>query len=198
MRKFLLLFLLIVTIGCKNQRITADSPEKYHLENLALVIAEGDIEKVYPDAYPIEGTDEFEEGTVSKKYSILYPNTPEEILIVWKNERKKDFQEIRFSGTGRWKSEKGIAAGTTYKELLALNKAPLKVFGFGWDYSGAVDWNDGEFENSGLRVFMAPKNAPPNAFYGDHVLEASPEQLERLGLHVETIVLVHPKTINKE
>ena len=198
MRKYLLLFLLCGAIACKNQKITADSPERYYLENLAQVISEGRLEKVYPDARVIEGTDDFEEGTVTRSYSILFPNTPEEIVVIWQDEQQEDFQEIRFSGTGRWKSKKGIGTNTTYEELLALNKGPVKVFGFGWDYSGAVDWNKGELDDTGLHLFMAPKNAPPNSFYGDHVLEATPEQFRRLGLTVDTIVLVHPEEINKE
>ena len=198
MQKYLLLFLLFGAVACKNQKITADSPERYYLESLAQVISEGNLEKIYPDAEIIEGTDAFEEGTVTRPYSILFPNTPEEILIIWQDAQKKKFQEIRFSGTGRWKSKKGIGADTTYEELLALNKAPLKVYGFGWDYSGAVDWNKGELENSGLRVFLAPEQGPPNEFYGDHVLKASPEQFRRLGVTVDTIVLMHPEAVNKE
>ena len=104
---------------------------------------------------------------------------------------RTEIHDIRLDVTGDWKSAEGVIIGTTYEELNRLNGKEISFYGFGWDYSGAVMWNNGELENSGLRVFLAPQNDPGNEFYGDRIIEASPEEIEALDLRVETIMLVN-------
>ncbi|NJX17188.1 hypothetical protein HC176_17080, partial [Tamlana crocina] len=50
MRKFFILGLILIAAGCKSKRMTSASAEKFQLENLAEVIAENDLETIYPEA----------------------------------------------------------------------------------------------------------------------------------------------------
>lgn len=188
MRKIIFLFLLMGIVACKSRNISADSAEKFKVENLADVISQNNMEQVYPEANMTEGTDFFEEGTVERPYSILYPNTPDEILVIWADDARSKVHQIRFENNGRWKSATGIKIGTGYAELEKMN-GPFKFYGFGWDYSGAVDWNGGKLANSNVRVFLAPTNTPNTKFYGDQIIEASREEIEELNLTVKTILL---------
>lgn len=188
MRKMALLGLLVVLNSCSGSRITADSPEKFKIENLAKVISEEKLNKVYPEAEIAEGLGTFEEGTVERAYSVLYPETKDEIIITWQDRTKNEIYQIFYGGEGKWKSKEGIEIGTSYEDLLRLNGGPIKVYGFGWDYSGAVDWNEGKLADSNVRVFLAPQNAPPKSFYGDQVIEADIADIENLKLRVRAIL----------
>ena len=188
MRKFLLLLIIFGMFSCKSHKLTAESEERYQLENLSEVISRNNIEKIYPDANIAEGTDLFEEGTEERPYTILFPNTSDELLIVWQDESRTTPQQIYVDREGRWSSKKGIKVGTSYETLEEINNGRIKFYGFGWDYSGAVDWNEGKMAKSNVQVFLAPENAPPQRFYGDHIIEEDPEKIINLHLKVRAII----------
>lgn len=189
MRNLFLLLLFFSIVACGSRKITASSPEKYEVENLAKVISQNNLKEVYPDALIAEGVDVFEEGTVERPYSILYPETPDQLLIIWEDESRSKAYQIYIEDEGKWKTQNGISVGTSYEDLEEINNGPIKFYGFGWDYSGAVDWNDGKMADSNVRVFLAPVNAPPQSFYGDEIIEADPEEILNLNLVVRAIVL---------
>ncbi len=185
----MILGLIILAAGCKSRKLTADSSEKYQLEKLSEVISKNNIQKIYPEAEISEGIDLFEEGTVERAYSILYPNTDDELLIIWEDKIRNQPHQIYVENDGRWKTGEGIEIGTSYEDLVAINGGPIDFYGFGWDYSGAVDWKDGKMENTNVRVFLAPVDAPPKSFYGDQIIEADPEDIINLHLKVRAIII---------
>ncbi|MCY2685624.1 hypothetical protein [Salinimicrobium sp. TH3] len=189
MKKLLILGLIILASGCKSKKLTANSPEKFRLENLAEVINENSLEKIYPDAEISEGVDLFEEGTIERAYSILYPNTDDELLIIWEDKTMNKPHQIYTENDGRWRTSEGIEVGTSYEDLVKINEGSIDFYGFGWDYSGAVDWKDGKMKDSNVRVFLAPVAAPPKSFYGDKIIEADPEDIINLDLKVRAIIL---------
>lgn len=191
MRKILLfLGLLLIVSACKSKKpVPAD---RYVIENLAEFATVEKIKEIYPDARTREGTDMFEEGTVERVYNVLYPDSPDEVLLTWKDHNRTRLHHIRVENEGRWKSKSGIEIGTTYTELEALNEAPISFYGFGWDYSGAVDWNEGKLADSNIRVFLAPKKDPPNQFIGDQIINPSEEEIEKLKLSVREIIYRQP------
>ena len=75
-----------------------------------------------------------------------------------------------------------------FDELTKINGKEVKFYGFGWDYSGAVDWNGGKLEDSNIRVFLNPEGEVADKFYGDRMIDASPEEIEALNLKVSTIM----------
>lgn len=178
-----------MVVACNSaKKGTSSSTAKYTVENLGRMDAQ-DIERNYPDANIEEGVDMFEEGTDKRPFSILYPGTENELHITWQDKGRNEIHDLRYSTKGKWKSETGVDIGTSYEELNKMNGKKILFYGFGWDYSGAVDWNGGKLEKSGLRVFLSPGNKAPNKFYGDKIIEATPEEIEALDLEVGAIMI---------
>ncbi|TBW27903.1 hypothetical protein [Gramella sp. KN1008] len=189
MRKIFFISAILLLAACNTaKKGTSGSTAKYTIENLGNMNAE-DLERNYPDANIQEGIDLFEEGTDERPYTILYPGTADELHITWQDEERTRIHDLRYAGNGKWKSETGVKVGTSYEDLNRMNGKLISFYGFGWDYSGAVLWNEGKLEKSGLRVFLAPQNEHGNEFYGDHVIEATPEEIEALDLEVASIMI---------
>jgi hypothetical protein len=188
MRKIFLLFIALSLASCSSTKNTTTTTlDKFVIENLIKFNSE-EIKEHYPDANVYEAIGVFEEGTEELPYSVLYPNTPNELNITWADASRTKIYDIRISIGGDWKSTTEIRIGTTYDELNKLNGKPISFYGFGWDYSGAVVWNEGKFDKSKLRVFLSPEKEPKVKFYGDHIIGASPEEIAELNLRVQTIV----------
>jgi hypothetical protein len=178
---------LSLTSCSSTKNITSVTLDKFVIENLTSLNSEK-IKEIYPDANVYEALGIFEEGTIELPYSVLYPDTPNELNITWADASRTQIYDIRFSIGGDWRSSTGIKIGTTYEELNELNGKAISFYGFGWDYSGAVVWNEGEFEKGKLRVFLSPEKEPNSKFYGDHILKASPEEIAKMNLRVGSIV----------
>lgn len=190
MKKLIILIAVLGIASCKStKQTTATETTKptFIIEDLAKFDAE-EIKIKYPDAFPREGVGMFDEGTEELYYTILYPETPNEIQITWNDKERTEINDIRFTTAGNWKSSRGIMVGTTYDELNVLNGKPVSFYGFGWDYSGAVVWNEGKLEDSKLRVFLAPEKEPQPKYYGDHIIKATPGEIKNMGLKVQTII----------
>lgn len=189
MKKFLLFSIILVIFSCKSKRI---NDNKYFIENLAEIANVEKIKNIYSDAQVREGSDQFEEDTQQQAYNILYPDTDNEALLIWKDEARTRLHSVMVEKDGHWKSKSGIMIGTSYEDLVRLNGKPIKIYGFGWDYSGAVDWNGGNLTDSNIRVFLAPKSDPPNRFYSDGIIEPSQVELEAMDLRVKAIIYRKP------
>ncbi|WP_405200281.1 hypothetical protein [Christiangramia sp. LLG6405-1] len=190
MRKILAVLGLLAIISCNSNKAVTGSKDIYSLENLSRMSSE-DISRNYPQSNMEEGVDEFEEGTETKPYSILFPETEDEVLITWQTEEKKKVSSINYSGEGRWTTADGIKVGMSLEELNKLNGKPVSFYGFGWDYSGAVDWNGGKLAKSGVGVFLKTDKDIPNKFYGDKIVKASEEEIFALELQVGSVMLMN-------
>lgn len=200
MKKLILMGVFCVSVSCKGKKNASDgahtdvnttvnvNPKNFEVEKLAKMHSPEALLKNYPNANIKEGVGMFDEGTVERAYTILYPDTKNEIHLIWESLERKKLYEVYFSNSGDWKSEKTIAIGTTYEELVARNGKPIKVYGFGWDYSGAVDWNGGRLENSKLQVFLIPAKEPKSKFYGDGIINPTEAELKELDLTVGQII----------
>ncbi len=189
--KKLLFVIFLGLVACNSAKKATSNPNaKFSVENLGNMNAM-EINQRYSDADIQEGTEMYEEGTVERPYTILYPETEDELHITWEDEGKSKIHDIRFSGNGKWKTDSGVQIGTTYDELNKMNGKDISFYGFGWDYSGAVLWNEGKLENSGLRVFLSPENEPGNKYYGDRIIKASPEEIEAMNLKVSSIMIIY-------
>ncbi|MFD1094348.1 hypothetical protein [Salegentibacter chungangensis] len=189
MKKVILAIAVLSLVACGGAKKPGIG-EKYTVEQLTELNSEK-IKEYYSDANIEEGKGMYEEGTVEKPYTKLYPDTPDELLITWKDENRTRIDDVRFSGNGKWKSDEGIKVGTSYETLNKLNEKEISFYGFGWDYSGAVMWNDGKLEKTNVQVFLAPENEAASKFYGDHLIEASPEEISELDLKVQTVMLIN-------
>ncbi|GAA4308857.1 hypothetical protein GCM10023115_36480 [Pontixanthobacter gangjinensis] len=189
MRKIILIAAVILMAACNSaKKGTSGSTSKYSVENLGKMNIQ-ELQQNYPDSNMEEGVDLYEEGTEERAFTILYPGTSDEMHITWQDRDRTKIHDLRFSEDGKWTSETGIDIGTSYEELNRLNGKKISFYGFGWDYSGAVDWNGGKLEKSGLRVFLTPTKDAPGKFYGDKLIKASPEEIEALDLKVASIMI---------
>jgi len=200
MKKFIFIGVLCVLFSCKGKKSTTDStsteiktsvkenPKSFVVEKIAQTNSVESLQKNYPDANPKEGVGMFEEGTVKRAYTILYPETKNEIHLIWETTERKKLYQVYFSKAGDWVSNKSIRIGTTYEELVKQNGKPINVYGFGWDYSGAVDWNGGKLENSKLQVYLYPVKEPKKKFYGDGIIKPTEAELKELNLTVGQII----------
>lgn len=187
MRKLILAVAIVGLASCGSAKKNREAADKFTVENIENFNIT-DVEKHYPDANAHEGHSMFDEGTVERPYTVLYPETADELHITWKDEDRKEIHDLRFSKEGRWKSETGIKIGTSYEELNRLNEKEISFYGFGWDYSGAVVWNDGKLEGTKLRVFLEPEQEPDSRYYGDTILDLTEEEIGKLDLKVRNII----------
>lgn len=86
--------------------------------------------------------------------SFVYPGDPEKRIAVrwwWDKDKghwRPDSVFIR-GDKSRWRTAEGVTLGTTLKELEALNGGPFSLYGFGWDYGGAlIGFEGGKLEDS--------------------------------------------------
>ncbi len=200
MKKIILLGMLCLIFACKGTKNTTAVSEtntnitnttatnNFTVEKIARNASAEALQKMYPDANKKEDIGLFEEGTVERAITILYAGTKNEIHLIWETPERKKLYQIVFSENGDWETGPGIKIGSTYEDLVARNAKPIQVYGFGWDYSGAVDWNGGKLEKSNLRVFLKPAAEPNPKFYGDGIINPSPEELKKLNLTVGNII----------
>ncbi len=187
MKKIVLLIIIMGGVSCKGSKKSATSAEDiFVIENLAGMTAE-DMKRNFTDANITEDIGVFDEGMEERAYTNLYPGTADEIQITWADAARTKIYDIHFSDSGKWKSNTGIKVGSTYEELNKMNGKEISFYGFGWDYSGAVTWNNGKLENSNIIVFLEAQNIP-GKYYGDHIVKATPEELTLMDPKVSTIM----------
>ena len=189
MRKFFCLSAILLIISCNSSKNTTTGPtsKQFFVEDL-LEMNAASIKDAFPNEVITEDVGLFEEGTEERAYTVISPNSPDELHITWKDKNRTQIEDIRMDTNGKWKSKTSIKIGSTYDELTQMNQKPISFYGFGWDYSGATLWNDGKLEKSKLHVFLAPEKEPKNKFYGDHIMKATPEEIKEMDLKVKAIL----------
>ena len=90
-----------------------------------------------------------------------------------------------------WKTDNGIAIGTTLEELVKINGKDFTFAGFEWDYAGVVtDWNTGKIDKK-LGIYLEPTNMEaifPDLI-GDKEFPSSNEKAKAAGLKVASFVV---------
>ena len=188
MRTIFYLLALISIVACNSsKKVATASSNSFYVEDL-LKLNSDELKKTFPTETFKEDVGLFEEGTEERAYTVISPNTPDELHITWKDKNRTQIEDIRIDSNGKWKSKTAIKIGSTYDELTQMNKKPISFYGFGWDYSGATLWNDGELEKSNIHVFLAPEKEPKNKFYGDHIVKPTPDEIKEMDLKVKAIL----------
>lgn len=191
MSKILSVFAILLIVACNSSKnASSSSSNPLYVEELLEMNSE-ELKNLFPNEEITEDIGLFEEGTEERAFTVISPNTTNEMHITWKNKDRTQIEDMRIETNGKLKSKTNIKIGTTYDELTSINKKPISFYGFGWDYSGAVLWNEGELEKSKIHVFLGSEKEPKNKFYGDHIIKATPDEIQELDLKV-TAILFRP------
>ncbi len=191
MSKILSVIAILLIVACNSSKNASSSSSKQVYVEELLDMNSEELKKLFPNEEITEDIGMFEEGTEERAFTVISPNTPNEMHITWKDKGRTQVEDLRIETNGKLKSKTNIKIGSTYEELTSINKKPISFYGFGWDYSGAVLWNEGELEKSNIHVFLGSEKEPKNKFYGDHIINATPEEIQELDLKV-TAILFRP------
>jgi hypothetical protein len=114
------------------------------------------------------------EGMGTYPNTLLFSGTEKEVEFIWND--TINFSQIQsiqvYKQDSPWKTMEGIKMGTTLKELEKINDKWFVFSGFGWDYAGGVNWNDGEMAKRNVFVNLALEgdsmSGEFDALMGDH------------------------------
>ena len=84
------------------------------------------------------------EGDIGGLSTVVYKGSPKELIVVWQ-EMKKPFKKIASIRIAQKNSvyhfANGLRVGASLRQLVEFNgNTPIKFFGFGWDYSGIINY----------------------------------------------------------
>jgi hypothetical protein len=168
---------------------TLEEVAYWTVENLATALRDDHLNTAYPDLNVKEDVMLFGEGTIERRVKILGNGTDNEILISYQN--GKPF-EMLYGNRGLWRTKHPIYIGLPIKNLNEINGKPVKFAGFGWEYSGLVNFNDGVIDSDRYTVFLAPNYTDINketafGFIGSDFFNSDIADVEKLHLYVSSI-----------
>jgi hypothetical protein len=211
MKKMLLCALIVLITSCKKQsrdtpvnandgnlvpyetsEFRDETPEEiayWTMENLATALRDDQLNVAYPDLDVKEDVMLFGEGTIERNVKILASGTDDEILVSYQN--GKPF-EMLYGNRGRWRTKHPIYIGLPLENLNEINKKPVKFAGFGWDYSGLVNFNDGAIDRDRYTIFLSPnyndiQQEDAYEFMGNDFFDSNAADVEKLHLYVSSI-----------
>lgn len=146
--------------------------------------------------------------------TVLYKGTPDEVQITFYDQKRTQPEAITIRpqllddegnpiknlAPSRWTTADGLRIGTTLKALEKRNGKPFKLWGFGWDYGGALsDWQGGKMARlTNNRSTLSLSLGPPltrtpaqekayNKLLGDGEFLSSSADMQLLNPIVEVI-----------
>lgn len=132
----------------------------------------------------------FEIGT------FVFKGTPNEIAIFWKQPNDSGLQfpdsVIIDSAGSNWKTDDGLAIGTTIEELISINGDHIVFAGFGWDYEGIIyDWGNGKLRDKNPNIRLSCEHwIDIDGLSGDGVrLSSNDNRIKQLGLYISRIAI---------
>lgn len=170
--KYLWILSSLMLLAACNSKTTEDNSKKETrtttptdtLERLFEIGSETELAEIFGKENVAFDTVYGAEGEMSFA-TLLYPSTSNQVLITWKNMKKRkgmyriehtawyDQDSERLLMDSRWKTEDGLALGTSMAKLVEANGKPLTFYGFGWDFGGTVSsFNKGTFEKKNMGI----------------------------------------------
>jgi hypothetical protein len=76
--------------------------------------------------------------------TLVLPGTLDEIEVAWQDAARSRVAFVRATKTGgRWRTARGVRIGTPLPDLVRLAGKALTFSGFGWDYGGRLESEQG-------------------------------------------------------
>lgn len=159
------------------------------LEALARHANEGTLETLLKTTEVQQQSRWVAEGTLNVQTKTLFPDSDREIQIDFLPKDSTRVWRVTATGNdGRCRSATGVYLGMPVKELNRRNGVPVNFMGWGWDYGGAVQFNNGSLANKHLFLYLSPITSPPESFLGDTPYASTDPRAKALELYVSKIV----------
>lgn len=141
---------------------------------------------------------------VSESGTVLFPGTDSaRVDILWHGLLRQHPKTLHFYGdASRWTLPAGVSLGHSLREIEALNDTTFVLYGFGWDFGGAVSsWQEGRLADSlGPQVNVRFSGGDTSASFedyeavsGEEVFLSSEPAMQRLNPIVTSIIVQFPR-----
>lgn len=176
----------------ETQKFTERS--KYILNKLMEYPSEEALKKDYGEK--MESAIELrEEGTVEYAISKIKVGENAELKFIWKDKKyRKGIESIVLRGNQcKYKTISGLSLGMSLKEIEKLNESSFQFYGFAWDASGSVVFENGKLKSDQEQIFLSPPMEElPKEFHslmGDYLITSSEPLAQKLNPIVYEIKL---------
>jgi hypothetical protein len=129
----------------------------------------------------------------------LFDGTHEAAAVCWKDPSKRTNIKAVYllKRNSRWHFPEGLKTGLSLQEVLKVNQAPLRFYGFDWEYGGTIEsWKTGKlapYKDHFYAVLAYDKaESPPQlvkGFRGESIFESGAPGLQELSLYIDRIVV---------
>jgi len=130
---------------------------------------------------------------------VLWPDDDaRRIEVLFADEARTQITNVRVFDGSQWQVG-GLSTGSTLAEANAVNGTPFELFGFEWDYGGAVtDFKGGALADlAGCRALMSlgakAETDLPMGVLGDVLLTSDDDRLPQDGIVIWELGLVFPE-----
>ncbi|RYY88403.1 MAG: hypothetical protein EOO15_09180 [Chitinophagaceae bacterium] len=146
--------------------------------------------------------------------SVLFPNTPREVIFIWEDET--NFRDPSFliiggnmltNGTARnssmvssneWQSKQGVYAGMKLEELQELNQSKVSFHGFSTEKPGMLmKASGGKLDFNHLGVVLSCLNCTNNKIEGQAVVDSETALQDERKVYVSSIIIIPEKEKQK-
>ena len=212
-KSLLFFFGICLLFGCndKMKKVTEPASEPESIENTTSEEVPKEkiltIEKIAEMANKGTLFAEFPDSEIKTEIASINEGM-DNVKVIWLNRGKKDEVRIDFQPKdstkvfrvtvegkeNKYSSETGVKSGMTIDELNSANRKPVDFYGFGWDFGGAVKFNNGQLEAQKIRVYLKTDKKYGNQFLGDtpHTFEEA--KAAKLELYVNKIIFEPSKS----
>ena len=169
--------------------------ESITIEKIAELAKNGNLSSEFPESEMQMEIVSMNEGMDSVKMIRLNRDSENEVRIDFRpKDSTKVFRVTIVGKKNKFHSETGVKLGMNVDELNSLNRKPIDFYGFGWDFGGAVKFNDGELDTKQIRVYVKTDKKYGNQFLGDtpHTFEEA--KAAKLELYVNKIIFEPSKS----
>lgn len=119
----------------------------------------------------------------------LFEGTDQELEILFNPEGdEREIFDIRIIGTA-WKFKNGLRLGLSMQEVEKINGKPFSIWGFGWDYGGFANFEEGPLAGK-VTLRFGVKGDIPDSISGDQMISTTNKKLRAAKPFVEQIGIV--------
>ncbi len=189
MKQFLILFLAITLIACKDDQESIDPWDAERLVNL--ISSDADWEKEYNDANISTETKFLDEYNGERTIKTLYPETEDELIVIYNGDTP---ETLYWYKSGQWTTPYGTV-GDPITKLVEANGESVKFYGLGFDLPGKVKIDSGKLVDKKITFAVRPtSDIIPTEYYSYNSFDSSSPDSKELKLYITRVQMDIPAT----